>query len=160
MLVVTFLLKFVCAKFPPKLFAWSEMPPLGSILVVVGACRKFFLSIERLRRINCLLFVLKQDSLSFMQPMISNCSCIVYEYDALRCATALQHVFAAQQTLIRLLIFLQAIQKNLFTFWKKLFTVTCSHHRKHQVSQLWKLDLDSVNVWNFWWQFVDLYTSV
>lgn len=99
----------------PNFLLGLKCPPLGSILVVVGACRKFLLSIERLRRINCLLFVLKQDSLSFMQPMISNCSCIVYEYDALRCATALQHVFAAQQTLIRLLIFLQAIQKNLFT---------------------------------------------
>jgi len=35
MLVVTFLLKFVCAKFPPKLFAWSEMPPVG---LNIGSC--------------------------------------------------------------------------------------------------------------------------
>jgi len=80
-----------------------------------------------------------------MQHVISNRSCIVHEDDALRCATAFEHIFAAQQTLKTLLIFLEAIQeKPLHNRFKKTSTILPVHTpQKHQVSQLHKLTLES-----------------
>jgi len=80
-----------------------------------------------------------------MQHVISNRSCIVHEDDALRCATAFEHIFAAQQTLKTLPIFLEAIQEKPLhnRFKKTVHNFTSSHPPNHQVSQPHKMNLES-----------------